>query len=376
MTDAFSVLSILNESLTGSRFYLFSAKPDEFVFHSIRDVPVEFALVWTEDDYKSYQHYLSEFAPDDNYNYIYRINKKLNLFRADSTHIQSLVREGIIEPIKVSSMRAKDFIDTYCKENMEAFRKIYDGFVDRDVAVFRDVIEECAELIDGNAVRFPGNPEEEQEVKTEDNYWGEVVLPALKHYTEKPERSLPKEVVDWLKENVDKPYNTRTFYRGFAIDFGGNWYGREEIPHDLSLDTCNKTLETFTGLEHILNIRVNAPVTVRRKKESSWSLYPEVAEGFARGWGGAHLNFLLKAEIPADHIIIDLSTLPEDVKKELKYWTQNEVIVEDIPIKARIVKVWPNDAYKEWLRKSGYRILPKVGLVAGVDESYSRPALF
>jgi hypothetical protein len=375
MTDAFSVLSILNESLTSSRFYLFSSKPEEFAFHAL-DVNgnFEYALTWKEEDYSSYKHYLSEFAPDDSYNYIYRINKKLNLFRADQYHIQILVREGIIEPVRVSQVRAKTFIETYCRDKMEDFKKIYDGFMDLEPAVFKDVIEQYAELVDGNAIRFPG-PEKKQEVDTENDYWGETVLPALKHYIEKPERSLPDNVKKWLKENIEKPYSSITLYRGFAIDFGRDWYGREDMP-DVSVQQCNKELSRFTGLDYLSKIRINAPIDIQRKKESSWSVYPEVAEGFAKGWGQAHLNLLVRAEISAENIIIDLSTLPEDVKKELKYWTQNEVIVEDQSIKARILKVWPNDAFKEWLRRAGYRVLPKVGIIPSQEESYTKPPLF
>jgi hypothetical protein len=355
MTDyANEIISFLNESLLGNIFYIFSAKPNDFVYHAL-DVSrssarsTEYVLTWKDSDYKSYVKDVSYFAPDNEYNFIYRINKKLNLFQHN------------VSKVKMT------------EEQFDTFRETFDGFIGLEVCIFRDVVEKNLELIDGNALRFPGELDKVEVV--DDIYWEDTIMPSLKHYQEKAGRDLPINVIEWLKENIKKPYSSKVLYRGFGVDFGPSWYEREQVPPGLTLEECNSKLKDLVGLNSIEEIKVHTKILHKRGKQSGWSLYPDVAEGFGRGWGEGHLNFLIQSDIPSDMIILDTSTLPDKFRKDLQYWSQNEVIVEDVPIKSRLLKVWANDTFKEWLVKKNLRILPKVGVIPYIRDPYSKPPL-
>lgn len=232
------------------------------------------------------------------------------------------------------------------------FRKIYNGFTQYNVkgkehfgpSVFKDVVAKAV-LVDGTVMRTSQDDHEDR-VFTLPDY----VREELTRYTQMSNRRLYKGVVEWLKENAPKPYKTVRLYRGFQIPI------ENESTQDIT-----KNLFRWTGLRSLEELRRGVPVKIKRSKESSWSTSPQVATSFmAKSKYGDSISVLVKADVPADRVVLDFNELPMSFRRDFPFHGQGEVVVDSGPVIGTIASVFaqnpkiPDDAKVQFVPRIGF----------------------
>lgn len=359
---------LLLEELIGDNYYLFSRyEIDELIN---KNNPYSFS----RDGYKysyfpihknffnKYNDNIRAYANNPNYNYIYKATKNLNIFdlkkdlltavkngalnikRTEEYFDQKLTVNNYLQATKQIGLKYKwndrDW-ENFIKTVMDVkFKNIYDGFViGDDIEIFVDKFKKNSKLIGGNAIKFKISHD-----KIENNEIPDFVINELVRYSEDAHKRINGTIKKWLIDNFKKPYNEITVFRGFAVDFSDIDYKKNEII---------KRLKRYTGLK-LEDIKLNNPILVNRSKESSWSYNSEIADGFTTGFSSGSINFLVKATVPKNKVILDFTLLPDDIKKLFEYSNQNEVILDTGIIKSKIVKVEIDDEFSKWLKKNGY----------------------
>ena len=232
------------------------------------------------------------------------------------------------------------------------FRKIYSGFSylkDRKhfgPSVFKDVAENAV-LVDGTVMRTSQDDYEDRVITFPD-----YVREELTRYTQMSNRRMNSSAVEWMKENTPKPYKTVRLYRGFHIPIGNE-----------SIQDIMKNLFRWTGLRSLEELRRGVPVKIKRGKESSWSTSPQVATSFMdipNAEYGESISVLVKADIPADRVVLDFNELPMSFRRSFPFHGQGEVVVDSGPVIGTVASVFaqnpkiPDDAKVQFVPRIGF----------------------
>lgn len=316
-------------------------------------------------------------------NFIWKVNKPLNLFVSDEYHLTKLAKEipSWIPAIKKyfnfttdSTKNLIDLVETKCDdknmsfsdkfniirfENNEdyfKFIKLWDGIqINDNYFVFEHIIKDST-IVSGNEKTFGIN----RNIK--DDNFPEYVMEELIRYTDTAGTKMKKDVKEWLKENSPKSNQPISLYRGFSLELA-----QFEIYDEKSLinnpDKLEKYLYRLTGLRKLEDFKKGNYATVKRAKESSWSHTPVIAKQFASSIASSSLNILVKYEARPEDIIIDFTYLPDNIKKQFKYRNQNEVILETGSYKSKIINIWISKYLEKWLNDNGYEWYPREGII-------------
>lgn len=324
--------------------------------------------------YTNYKKGLAIYSsPSPRYNYIYKYSQNIKALNLDDENeINTAIRQNVISTKKCTLEQIYKYIKnskTYNHYpalenwiNYPEFIKRYNGIMlDDTIYLFFnekdiDTIINNLKLIDGNTIRFD----------ISNNYnikLPRYVLDDLIKYTDKADTKLTKRTTEWLKKNFKKPYSEITLYRGSSLDLYTIAENLNYSPENIPIDTIEHYLNSWFGIKRLEDIKKGNPAIVKRRKESSWSTVPQIARATANEVG---INFLFKATIPSDKILIDFSLIPEQIlKKEFEYWTQNEVIVDNYEIEVTIADVWITDSktVKDWMKNNNISFLSKHFLI-------------
>jgi hypothetical protein len=375
-----SYLSPVNEMLAGNKFYLITR--DESILGSVTsrkfdaDTNARFEVVILRgaEHYRHYKRNHISFSAMANFNYIYRVETNLRLFVLDAFHVGKLKTLNLLSDeyrdmgvdqmltMFTGSVSDLNYFGKGMKllnviADVKAFSEHWDGVcdhyinpegkvvADRDIVyAFYDNVKASMSLVDGLGKRFRST------MKSTNIVLPDWVEEELIRYTNNARKRINKSVVTWLKDNFKKPYESKTLYRGMSIHPGTGHSGFGTV------EECEDILKRYCSVG-LVDVRPYASVGLKRGKESSWSETPQIAKSFAKGLATGQINFLFKAEIPADRILLDLSLLSDVVRGKFKYNLQNECIVETGNIKATITDVWYKPHFVEWLDENGYRIV-------------------
>lgn len=230
------------------------------------------------------------------------------------------------------------------------FRKVYNGFSHlKDgkhfgPSVFRDVVKKAV-LVDGTVMRTSQDDHEDRVIT-----FPEYIQEELTRYTQMSNRRMNSGVVEWLKKNAPKPYKTIRLYRGFDIPI------ENESTQDIT-----KNLFRWTGLRSLEELRRGVPVKIKRGKESSWSTSPQVATSFmVKSEYGSSISVLVKADVPADRVVLDFNELPMSFRRNFPFHGQGEVIVDSGPVIGTVASVFaqnpkiPDDAKVQFVPRIGF----------------------
>lgn len=376
---------ILREFKYGNKYYLFIPKPIEEVVSDRRFMGRNpgFLRLRPYHSYKLYKKRIgSESEATYSNNYIYKIIPELRIFSPyDERDVSYAHKNELIHPKfydyfglnkdQASAREVNEFFkreeDTAVKlaafghwmvrdaELYKPFAKKWDGYLtdDRDTAavnIFWGKFDNNDfELIDGTKTRFHKG----REVEDFDIEIPKHVNDALETYTDEPQKRIAKNAKEWMKDNL--PAEDVTAYRGTSA----NWDSWDH--DDLTEEEVNKKLKRRFNIT-LEEAQTGNEVIVRRYKSSSWSTDPQIARNFVSGMGEASINLLVKATIPADQIVIDFTKIPLNIKKQFKYFAQNEIIV-DGTVDAVINDIWVYDKFEEEvLNKFGYEYVKQRGI--------------
>jgi hypothetical protein len=385
----------LNEKIAGNKFYHNCALPIEdeiarYNYYTHDDGSMfKYIQLKGQSYYKHHKKMLIPFSPLPSSKHIYKVTKPLNIFMVDVYHINKLKELDLL--VDMGDMRAEEIVEFIFKNSwtllqqhlirlvtdVKKFMEQWDGFYHYDfvgkdcipnkdrVYAFYDNVKDDLVLFDGMVIRAAlPETDEYSKVDFEIPDW---VLDELHRYTLSPSVRINKHVVTWLEINFKKPYETKTLYRGMGIHFDDN----PTVQH------CNKILKQRCSIS-LEGIKQYNNVVLKRGKASSWSTTPIISKGFATGMAQADVNFLFKAEIPADQILVDFTILPDELKTKFKYHMQNECILNTGSISATISDIWYDRRFTAWLNENGYtiknrNIIPKN--VMSLQEYYNRKRL-
>ena len=347
---------LLTERVVGNKFYFFSESPLEKEYLKITK-EYDKVYLYSKKDYINYLKNITIYvASDPRFNYIYQIDKNLNIFEFTPKDFQYILKIGnIIDESKfqeiekiVGGINAPYGYILKKYFNQENFFKVFDGYLDRYdsniVNVKSDILLKYNKLIDGNIKRF-GKENNIIDFKPPD-----FVEDELNHYTALYGRKLKLNTKNWLKNNTPKPYKSKTLYRSFHIEF------KTDLDTDHEMKILKRNLFKFIGVKKLEDLYIGNTVIMKRDKESSWSTDPQIARNFASGMSQAEINILIKAEVNAENIILDFSELPLKYKSRFKFHSQNEVIVDDVNIDATINSIWFDSDMIGFLQKQGYKV--------------------
>lgn len=381
-----AVLARLREAAVQGKFYLFCPAPLETL-----EIAPYGHLDWSDpssaalpvSDGKRYVGF-KKWLANDSYaqytnNYIYEIRKTPLLFDGSERDCYRLFKSGLVDLTRFARYwgaqipqdnvgLAKFLSGKFSKANSAFldidlpntlgistanFKKLYDGVSLRGShRIFVDVIRANAVLVDGASKRTDTGPKEENQIVFPD--W---VLDELVRYTNDASKRMKSGVLDWLLANSPKSYSSRRVYRGFGtqIDDFGDY-------SNLTIAAVNKQLFSRTGIRDIGQVRVGGKILVKRGKESSWSASPQVAMNFASGQAEKSINFLVKAEVPADRVVLDFTELPVTIRRSFKFHGQAEVIIAPGPTEGVLSTLWLDKRFIAWLDTQGYDFAPQRGV--------------
>lgn len=345
------------EALMGNKFY-FSSPND--ITKNNNSSGIYLNSMFSKNPIKIYSVYVKNAIPlkflththsSNHLNYIYQVNKALNLFKFDDYHITKLINDypsfkgSLIRYLSLKEnddiiSKIKEFKDTKLNiirrlddDDMQKFYTKYDGiYLDENHIFVFDRIYYNAKLINGMAVKFKLNDSDENN----DIEFPEYVIDELIRYTDLSNRKLNERAKDWLIKYAPKPKEPITLYRGISIDLFPNY--NDSIVSDSK--KLSSLLYRRIGVKEIKDLKKGFEIEAKRGKESSWSYYPEIAKAFILGMGKDDVNLLVKSVIKPEDIIVDLTLLPKKVKDKLDFIYQNEVIVNVGKYKSIISEIY------------------------------------
>lgn len=348
------IRAILERDFTNPHYYINSSSDDlrnytESIGNGL------FVLKFRKDLLSQYKSNLDKYIWRYEWDYIYQLVGQYRIFNLDSNPART-DKEKIIQRDRFS-----DKIDGQKLLDMG-----YDGYLDGDTLSIiltlaeRDNTEKYIKLVDGNAVR--NNTGSDTGIILPD-----FVLEEVKGYTTQRNDTFSPKVTDWLKNNFRKPYQSLTVYRGMGISFDyiDDFIGT--ITKNLTISDVEYFLEDWLGISSITDLKIGEPVSIKRQKESSWTMKPTIAKSFSDSqseWQKRDFMFLIKATVPADDILVDLNLLNKEyLKKHFIYWTQNEVILASQPISGKISNIWLSKAGHKFLAENGLKLKSGTGIV-------------
>jgi hypothetical protein len=359
----------------GNQFYIIIEDDDPLSDESdkIKFFSTWFHKVVDHEPYKKFLNNLDEYAANSSYRYIYKSTENLKLFDPRiEKEWDYLLQTGIVSSQEFQNRTDKvptlrNMIENWDSEvggltkvpywfkrscDRSSFMKDFDGIYTvsgRDYLPFvrEDIIQKTFDLIDGTAERFAPESPLEEEIE-----FPEFVIDELNHYTAVSNHKMDSEVVDWLNHNFPLSYSSKILYRG--ISFSSHDLG-ERISKS-SVDDVESLIQSSMGLNNITDIQEGQKIVASRGKESSWSTDPEISRGFASGVHSGIMNFLLKAKVSSDDVLIDFTQVPLQQRKQFDHWAQNEVIVKDENIAAEINSFQIPDYFAKTIEEWGYRV--------------------
>ncbi len=390
------------ESLVGNKFYFntefdiksltFKEISQEIRFEKLgsgwKNIEENSLIIVYKDIFDNYKKRTGNIISYSS-NYIWQINKSLNLFKYDNYHLDKLISilpifieyakhwfsiqsDDIneIKKIVLEKSKEKDSRNFYNlsghllrfePDDMKIFKNNWDGVLvelDRETQyyVFWDIAKD-AQLVGGNEKRFGIKSE------TETFDMPEWVLDELIRYTNDASKKMNLEVKEWLKKNSPKPSTNTQIYRSFGIELH-DWSKYDKTSDAIINEPLklSKYLYRLTGLKKLEDFKKGEFVNVKRGKESSWSHTALISRQFARGLASGSINLLVKYDVSPDEIVIDFTQLPESLKKKFKFRNQNEVILDTGAYKAEIADIWLDEGMIAWLNENGYTWIPKKGI--------------
>ncbi len=314
------------------------------------------------DTLKSYKSLLGHSAnASSRYNYIYEVDAK-RIFTWSVEDFTLLIKNKVLDIAKANEYFGKPVdagdLSKYFKKDKSAymlghlidtdkFFKLYDGLASEykgEVHIpFATMLK--AKLVDGNAKRYHTGDKPDLTFDIPEHYIEDLI-----RYTEDPGKRL-KHKEYW--KSLTKPYKFKILYRGFSIQFD-DWGDYSKV----TFKDVNDKLKRYAGIT--LGQVPAGKVIVKRGKESSWSTHKEIAQNFTKGQAEASINFVVRAEVPVDNIIIDFTEFPMKFKKQFRFFAQNEVIVDTGAVPAVIEDVWIEKDFATWMKKNGIKINIKV----------------
>lgn len=162
---------------------------------------------------------------------------------------------------------------------------------------------------------------------------------------------------EWIKENLPRETMPMTLFRGTGIFLDDEALGQGDWSDTPPENTPEEFIRKAFGIG-FKDLREGATVTIKRGEESSWTKARDVAEEFQtqaeEGGEPYQIGILLEAKISAEDILLDTTKLPEDIQNHLGFSYQEEVIVENVPIKAKILDIKIDSIGLEWLEENGF----------------------
>lgn len=370
-------LEYLNETLYLGEYYMSS--PVHFNVKNIK----YYTLVYDDRGNGKYTAFISfnrnllmfykrnlgtNTSMDPKYNFIYSIKGVNCLDVKNEAEVLRAFNKGyFIEYFSMDEFKSSDDKSRYIKEYLTVnFFNEYEGIKSSaneiEIAIFEDGSHisplKKMKLVDGNGLRFDtGSRENNIELP-------DYIISELIRYTNDASKKMNSYVKEWLLNNFSKPYNSIKLYRAVGYQFD-DWGDFDEV----KLKNVEKTIYRYFGVRKLEDLKLGARIELKRGKESSWSTSPVIAINFAKGLAEKNINVLVEATIPAKNIIIDFNLLPKELlKKEFRFWNQNEVIVDTGSINCVIKNIWTDEKFKkqkytEWLEQNGYVFKANVGFI-------------
>lgn len=422
ITYLMSFGDFINESLVGNKFYLKSQHDlRDLDFKDMRknvsgrniggysDYTYEKEFAYCFYVYKKLSHRKSgKLKPDlisPYSNYIWQINKPLNIFRFDKYNFKKIsekcptwlprikyffnfndndnidiIIDKIIERVyRFDDSGSVDYNIFFDCINMESddlnvFQQLYDGIeipryykkslLENEYLVFYRVLKDL-KLIGGTEKLLGRKSDIDMVIP-------EYVIGELIRYTDKAGKKINLYVKKWLIENSPKPPDGTQIYRAFAMnlsDWGDyakekKWGDKWQISDALvnHPEKMKSYLYRRTGLKELDDFKRGNEIIIKRGKESSWSYNGAVSKQFADGMASSSINVLVKYNLKQSDVLLDFTLLPEKYKKEFKFKNQNEVILETGSYKGIIQEIWIDDKFEIWLNENGYKFDKRIGI--------------
>lgn len=338
-------------------------------------------LKFTKDTLGNYRKNLANGNSSHTiHSYIYEYNSPMSLLNLDDekevmdaidsnifycSNSGEVSRNKDIERI-FKFIKGRNYIKLIGMLNYGNFKEQYDGFSRDKERLFvinvRDSVDffSLLKLVDGNATRFDTGMTDELSMNRLKNIPDSVISDVI-GYTTNFKHQFKEETIDWLLNNLDKPYSQITIYRGLGIS------GNKELSIDDCIEDLNNIIHNYLGLNSFNELRVGNTVLMNRNRSSSsWSTNPKIARSFSRGEDTKDINLLIKATVPASQVLFDFNILPREyIKNTFHYWLENEVIAYG-KINATINDIWtnPNGLFKpEFLNHMGFSFKSGVGFI-------------
>jgi hypothetical protein len=314
------------------------------------------------DGHDMYQEYKKDLGSDSawvpSYNYIYQIDKNLEILEIGDDLTKNLKKMDLLPPwvnIDEKTIYENKFDDLmpnavikrivdYAGE--KKFKDRFDGFIserpDREgnIFVLKEVIRNNAKLIDGNEMRF-GEEEEKINISVPDN-----VIDDLQNYKGRAGRGLDSSTIKWLDNNFEAPYSNTELYRGVRIRKGSI------VPtyrDNVTIEDVNESLKNILGVK-LEELRKGSKVLLNQSDITSWSKTPQIARNFSSGSAAEDLNILLKTKVSADKVLVDFNSLPERYLDGMGFTNQNEVLLKG-KIPSTIDSIEITEDFKERIRE-------------------------
>lgn len=293
------------------------------------------------------------------HNYIYEIDNIRILQMFNDKEINKALELKILrKEFSLEEYKKTDYKDNYLIDfiNKDIFFKYYDGYINKKngdcylIITKNSKIFDKFKLVDGNSIRFEKNSSIEFE-------FPEYIKDELVRYTNDAKKKLKSDVKDWLIKNSPKPYTTKKVYRTVGIQFDD--YGDFSKQ---SISNIEKMLKKYFNIKKLDDIKLYGEAELKRGKESSWSTDPIISRTFAKGLAEKSLNILFETNAKSDNIIIDFTELSTSMSKIFKYKSQNEVILDKGTIKSKIIGLWAEKPFIEWLNQNGYDFKANKGI--------------
>ena len=341
--------------------------------------------VSNKNNYRTYKDNVINYTN----NYVWKIDKPLNLFEYTEYNINKLIsiapifleyvkhwlsiksddpseiKKIILDKVKLKEYqdfnRLSYYILRFEKEDLLKFKSIWDGImlnVDNKIEyyIFWDIAK-YSKLIGGNELLFG------KKSPIKDFELPEWIFDELIRYTNDASKKMNLKVKEWLQENSPKSSDPIRVYRAFSIDLA-DWSDYSKNSNAIVNDPIklSKYLYRLTGLKNLTDFIKEHNITIKRGKESSWSHTALIARQFAKGLASASINILVKYEVQPKDIIIDFTLLPEHIKKEFKFRNQNEVILDKGAYQGVIDDIWIDKGFSKWLIENDYIWISKKGI--------------
>jgi hypothetical protein len=304
---------------------------------------------------RDFKQALGEINNNGQVKYIYQIKKNLKILEDGPRLIPNLQNMGLLpDDTQLSRQRGLPVVISKIVEyvGIEHLQDRFDGY-DRErgvldtICVWPEVVYQYADLVDGLSVRYQDDHPSDT-VHADFPPW---VIEGLEQYTTNVKPKLSSDIQQWLQEHIELPYAQTRAYRGIEMTFLGS----------PDMEDIRQQVSSYFNIP-VDRLRAGQSVEASPGAPRSWSHTPEVARSHGPNKGGS-IRVMLKANVSADDILVDVTLLPDDIQARLYSDHENELIVRATPIQSTLDGVYAMSHIRTTLQQSGYRFEQGVGVI-------------